>query len=414
MIREIKSRLLISFFSALNIPIFLLVAVFSRVWKTLTRSKKYNVYWGTEPIVNSHHWARATEKLFTNSVFITRYDSYVLNGRAHSVLFTSHKIESPILRLARSFLENLIFLLTFSKVLVSANLVCISCDGFVFQHYKIMGFHHRVEFYLLKLAGSKICVLPYGGDAYVYSNIYDKNWLCALMLDYPSTPKLQTAISKRVNFYVQNSDIFLPGQMLLDGFGRSDWITPSTLCLQLSDVALKRKVPGKSFIVTHAPNHRGVKGTQYVIDAVGLLRNQGFDIELRLIEKKSNEEVMRVLLEESDLHVDQLFFDGYGLNALESMSLGVPTIGNFSGFYRRFFDRWSHTIDCPLIIANERNLSEVILSLINDPLALQEISKNSIRYVRNFHSDAAFADNFSRTVQRVDPRYGQWLNRVNG
>jgi hypothetical protein len=408
MTRSIKTRLLVTLFFTLNFPAFCLVATVSRIRRTIKVSSNYDVFWGTEPIVNSYHWVRATKSIFSNSVFITRYDSYVLNGRADSVLFTNELISSPALRLARSFSENLIFLKAFSKVLFSANLVCMSCDGFIFQHYKIMGFHYRIEFYLMKLAGVKTCVLPYGGDAYVYSQVYDKNWLCALMTDYPSTPKLQKAISKRVSFYVRKSDIFLPGQMLFDGFGRSDWITPSTLCVQVSDKDPVRKVPSNSIVVTHAPNHRGVKGTKFVISAVELLKNQGINIELRLIEKKSNEEVMRILSEESDIHIDQLFFDGYGLNALESMSLGVPTVGNFSGSYRDFFDRWSHTKECPMVIANENNLSEVLLRIIRDTSSLATISKNSVKYVRDFHSDSAFACNFSKIVGKVDPMYSRW------
>ncbi len=409
--RKIKNKALIFLLALLNIPGLFLMALVSRSWKLFAKRTQYNVFWGTEPIINFYHWARATGEIFTNSVFITRYDSYVVNGRAHLTLFSSNRTSGPFPQFAKTLIENFIFFVTLSRVLFSANLVCMSCDGFIFQHYKILGFNYRIELYLLKLAGIKICVLPYGGDAYVYSRVRDKNWLFGLISDYPFAAKQQIPISKRVDFYIRESDIFLPGQMLFDGLGRSDWITPSTLCVQEPDRVRARKTSDDKLIVTHAPNHRAVKGTRFVIEAVDGLVKQGYKIELKLLERKTNEEVIRTLLEESDLHVDQLIFDGYGLNALESMSLGIPTVGNFSGPCRNFFDRWSHTEECPMIIANEETLMEVLLRIIENKSVLEPISRESIDYVKKYHSYKSFARNFSRILLNVDPIYAQWSHQ---
>ncbi len=305
--------------------------------------------------------------------------------------------------------DNLVFSSTFVKVLLQANLVCISCDGFIFQNYKKFGFNYRLELHLLKLAGVVICVLPYGSDAYVYSKVQDKNWLYGLLLDYPSAARRQKQIEKRVNFYVRKSDLFLPGPMLFDGIGRSDWITPSILCVDKPRQHRKERSHDGTLIVTHAPNHREVKGTKFIIEAVNQLISEGFEIELRLLEKKPNYEVMRVLAEESDVHIDQLFFDGYALNALESMSLGVPTLGNFSGPMREFFDRWSFTKECPLIVVNDETLADVLRMLCKDPEHLQSVSLASVDYVEKFHSYRAFAQNFSKIVQSVDLKYVEWL-----
>jgi hypothetical protein len=412
-LQSLKKSLLILVFALFNLPIFFLIALISNLWRMIKSDKEYSVFWGTEPIINSHHWARATQQIFTRSEFISRYDSRILNGRASSVLFSSKQISNPVLRLVRSFSENLVFFKTFSKVLISANLVCISCDGFIFQHYKILGFNYKVELFILRLARIKICVLPYGADAYIYSKIQDKNWLYGLMCDYPGASKSQTSIENRVNFYVKNSDIFLPGAMLFDGLGRSDWITPSTLCIEVPEQNYKRKTPGNTFIVTHAPNHRTVKGTRHIISAIEELVARGMNIKLKLLEHKSNEEVLRVLSEESDLHIDQLFFDGYGLNALESMSLGVPTVGNFSGPQRDFFDRWSFTQDCPMVIANEISLVDVLSRLIDDKDALEEISKKSQNYVNKYHSSKVFAENFIEILKKTDPVFVLFLKSNN-
>ena len=108
--RSPKTSLLILLFALFNLPLFFLIALTSNLWRMIKGAKNYNVFWGTEPIINSHHWARATQQIFTRSEFISRYDSRILNGRASSVLFSSEQIANPILRLVRSFSENIEFL----------------------------------------------------------------------------------------------------------------------------------------------------------------------------------------------------------------------------------------------------------------------------------------------------------------
>jgi hypothetical protein len=388
-----------------------MVAALSRVLKHIRNRKSFTVFWGTDPILNNYHWSQATKAHFTQSIFITRVDSHILNGRADKVLFSERKTESVLSKSIRSLHENLIFAITFMKVLIQGNLVCMSCDGFIFQNYKSFGFNHKLEFYLLRLAKISICVMPYGADAYVYSKVQDKNWLYGLLVDYPSAGRNQKQIGKKVDFYVRKSDLFLPGAMLFDGVGRSDWITPSTLCVPVLK-QMRKKIPeGDSLVVTHAPNHREVKGTRFIIQVLNELIDEGLPIELRLLEKKPNQEVIRVLAEESDVHIDQLFFDGYALNALESMSLGVPTIGNFSGSMREFFDRWSFTAECPIIVANEKTLAEVLRNLCNDREYLKAASLKSIEYVQKNHSYEYFGERFSNLIHTFSPEYRRWVSK---
>ena len=396
-------------FSVTNLPCFLTVAIISRILKSAKEQKSYNVFWGTEPILNNYHWSQATKANFTQSTYITRRDSFILNGRADTVLFSDRCGASLGVKIIIVLRENLIFALTFMKILLRGNLVCISCDGFIFQNYKTFGFDYRLELMLLKLAGVAVCVLPYGSDAYVYSKVQDKNWLYGLLSDYPDAARRQKQIEKRVDFYARHSDLFLPGPMLFDGLGRSDWITPSILCVEKPKEVRKERSRSGTLIVTHAPNHREVKGTKFVIGAVNQLIDEGIAIELRLLENKPNHEVIRVLTEESDVHIDQLFFDGYALNALEARRVGVPSIGNFSGPLREFFDRWSFTAECPMIVANDRTLPDVLRSLCNDREYLETVSMKSVDYVKKFHSNRSFAENFSRLLEKTDPMYVQWL-----
>lgn len=40
----------------------------------------------------------------------------------------------------------------------------------------------------------------------------------------------------------------------------------------------------KPIVVGHMPNHRGVKGTEFLIDAIERLKSEGVKVELLLIE----------------------------------------------------------------------------------------------------------------------------------
>jgi glycosyltransferase involved in cell wall biosynthesis len=82
-----------------------------------------------------------------------------------------------------------------------------------------------------------------------------------------------------------------------------------------------REVP----LVVHAPSHRGVKGTRFVLDAVSRLQAEGVAFEFALVEGMSNAEARR-LYEQADLLIDQLLAGWYGGLAVELMALGKPVL----------------------------------------------------------------------------------------
>lgn len=75
----------------------------------------------------------------------------------------------------------------------------------------------------------------------------------------------------------------------------------------------------------HAPTNRSVKGTQFILDAFEMLKAQGFEFELILVEGKSHEEARR-LYESADILVDQIFAGWYGGLSVELMALGKPSV----------------------------------------------------------------------------------------
>ena len=78
-------------------------------------------------------------------------------------------------------------------------------------------------------------------------------------------------------------------------------------------------------LIVHAPTHRHIKGTPYILDAVNRIKAEGVAFEFMLVEGLSNKEA-RKLYEKADLLVDQLLTGWYGGLAVEFMALGKPVI----------------------------------------------------------------------------------------
>ena len=85
--------------------------------------------------------------------------------------------------------------------------------------------------------------------------------------------------------------------------------------------------------ITHAPNFRGFKGSEFIINAVEKLQKEGFKIELNLLEKLKNHEVKKILQDETDILVEQIIFTGHALNGLEGMACGCGQEHRYSKKY---------------------------------------------------------------------------------
>ena len=160
-----------------------------------------------------------------------------------------------------------------------------SFDGFFLQETPI----DFLQVFYLKLA-RKIIVLPYGGDAYVTRNINSSSTAHALIYSYPLTSRYQTSILRKVNYWTKYADAIIAGFLFADGIGRWDTLIPSPLSLDLKHwkKSNKKQVSnGKNseIVIAHVPNHRGFKGTEFIIKAIEKLKEKGYKIKFLLIEK---------------------------------------------------------------------------------------------------------------------------------
>jgi hypothetical protein len=111
--------------------------------------------------------------------------------------------------------------------------------------------------------------------------------------------------------------------------------------------------------ICHAPRIRSVKGTDLIIDAVEHLAGE-VPVELVLIENMTNEETLK-LKATCHIAIDQVADGdmGYGVNSLESLSMGIATMTNLSNAYQAFIPDHPFCLTTPETL--RRDLKELII-----------------------------------------------------
>ena len=111
--------------------------------------------------------------------------------------------------------------------------------------------------------------------------------------------------------------------------------------------------------ICHAPRIRSVKGTEEIITAVEELSRE-IPVELVLIEKMSHSEALKMKAS-CHIAIDQVSSGdmGYGVNSLESLSMGVATVTNLSKAYQDFIPEHPFVLTTPKTL--KRDLRELVL-----------------------------------------------------
>jgi glycosyltransferase involved in cell wall biosynthesis len=278
----------------------------------------------------------------------------------------------------------------FLKTIFCADTVICGFDGFLLGVTNL----RRFELKLMKLAKCKVVVAPYGADSFVYRNIDSKATAHVLQISYPQASRNQNKIESDVRRNVKNADFLFLGFMSLDGFGRWDALSVSPLVIDIDIWRPKRDKPkSQKLTIVHTPNHRGFKGTEFLIQAVKELQNENHDIELMLLEGIPNSEVMKIFIDRADVLVEQLIAPGYALSAIEGMATGLIVISNLSdqGIIAPM-RRWSYLDECPIVSATPETIKEVLVKLIERPKLREELSKLSRMYAEKYHSYQTFQE----------------------
>lgn len=388
------------------IPLILFVAIFVALYiKLFTKvPNKPRLVWGSTPIISNSYWSKAMKLAgFESETFTNTYYSSI-NKRSDWDRVLNDEFKFPFNFLKPYF--------AFIIGIIKYDVFFISFDGFFIGNTVL----RKSQAFILHLANKKVVVLPYGGDSYSYGRIRSTSLIHGLMMSYPKASKKQNKIKSNVDYWCKHGDVVVPGIMGPDGFGRWDILTPSIINIDLDLWKTSQRhstADGttKTVYIAHAPNHRGFKGTEFIVDAVDILKKEGLLVELILLENIQNHEVRNTLRNCADILVEQLIFTGYALNALEGMACGLPVISNLEDdTYTLPMRRWSYLNECPIVSACPENIVDVLRKLIIQPSLRQVLGKASRSYVSKYHSLNAAQHMFGEILEYL---YGRRESLIN-
>jgi glycosyltransferase involved in cell wall biosynthesis len=258
----------------------------------------------------------------------------------------------------------------------------------------------RFELPLLRLAGKRIVVSPYGSDIAVPGHLGVAE--VALLRDYPQIVQAGPRVRRRVlsflrwaNLVVRNYqygflprwDVLWPTQIGIDA---EQWnAEPSAADSDGRDADV---------VVVHAPNHRHIKGTDELIRAVEELREEGLRIRLELLERRPNEEVRAAVLG-CDIVAEQ-FIAGYALFAIEGMAAARPVLSALAWMPADVRANLELR-GLPILDTDRASLKANMRALVEDPERRRRLGREGRQFVEGHHSYGAVGAVWAALVEHV-------------
>lgn len=348
----------------------------------LPARRRDTLVWGSRPIISFSYWAKALQAAGHPSISIMQ-DVFAINRASDfNILFRdlAPRWLPQTIAMGIGTLRALMFVLRRGKVLH------MPYEGFAL-HWSCWWF---LESRLLRTAGVRSVILPYGADFYAYSRVIDPSARHGLLATYPAAARNERAIRRKIEHWNAVADAVLPGYQL-DGEGRWDVLMPSMFAIDTQAWQAKREYSdadgvNASVSILHTPNHRGFKGTEFLVAAVEELQAEGLKVDLLLLERMPNEQV-REKMQSVDILAEQFIATAYAMSGIEGMASGLPVLANLDHeAYTRLFRRFSFLDECPIVSTPPERLRDTLRILVRNPELRRTLGKASRAYAEKYHS----------------------------
>lgn len=354
------------------------------------RGRKPRLVWGPVPLISIKFWSAGMRRLGYESRTLVESVS-TINVREDFDLHRTEFLKPG--RFANLALDYYVFAWAMRNADVH---LCFLDGGFMRATHL-----RRLEAPLLRLAGRKIVCSPYGGDCAVPGHLGPTEE--ALLRDYPVIREYAERTRERVDYFVRWADLIVRNYQ--NGYvPRGDVIWPTQLAIDTDEWRSTEPLGegdgdgDPEVVVLHAPNHRHVKGTSSLLDAVEQLRGEGLNVGLELIERRPNSEV-REAMERADIVADQ-FIAGYAMFAIEGLAAGRPVMSALSGMPAEV--RESGALDdCPIVDANVENVTEELRRLVTDPGLRRRLGAEGREFALHRHSEQAVGRDWEAILKHV-------------
>jgi hypothetical protein len=355
----------------------------------LQRPEKPRLFWGPVPILNNKYWSNSLKDEYETKTIMNGFYSAINSKSDFDLYIDDVLVKFKYWPFAIKFRFRDFFLTYY--ILKNFDIYHIPFSGAFLGETRFW----KKEAKLFQRFNKKTVVIPYGADAYMYSRVKNESFQNALLISYPHLARIEERITERVRYWEKHAD-FLNGGFMIDGMARWDALVGNYVMVDTNKISACIKYSEADGIsetvnIVHSPNHRGAKGTEFLISAVDKLKEEGLKINLILIEKKQNSEVIEIFRTSADILVEQLIF-GYGLNAAEGMASAIPVVSNLSiDDYTRPYRRYSYLNECPIVTSTPENITDNLRILIKNPSLRKTLGLAGRKYAEKYHSE-----NFAR------------------
>ncbi|HBJ2620838.1 TPA: glycosyltransferase [Clostridium botulinum] len=242
---------------------------------------------------------------------------------------------------------------------------------------------------LLKDLGKKVVMQYWGSDVRMYSKAIKMN-------PYAIAKNMNEELIKRrlefISKYIPDCIVDYELAEYVKDYHSNIYYT--RVAIDLNKYKYIEKVENKKMLIVHAPTSAEVKGTKYILKAIEDLKEK-YDFDFKLVQGMTHEEAKKIY-EEADLIIDQVLCGGYGVFAVEAMSMGKPVICWISDFMKEKYPE-----ELPIISANPENIKEKIEYSIKNKDMLSDIGKKGRKYVEKYHDKEIISKNILEIYKKL-------------
>jgi glycosyltransferase involved in cell wall biosynthesis len=369
--------------AVLAYPVFLLLVEWER---RRARPEKPRLFWGTIPMINMKYHSLAMRRLGYESSTVVD-NIYAIHSRDDYDVLASELVDRvPLIKhmpwQVRRLVEPYV---TFVWALRNFDIFTIYTTGRILRSTPLQ---YR-ELQLLHRAGKKIVLLAYGADVQVMSRFRGLPFKHAMSMDYPEYTRHEAERLRDMEYCIAHSDHVMSGVDWVDYMPRWDSLNAGHFAIDTEQWAPAPEPadrdPERPIVILHAPNHRELKGTRFLLAACEELVAEGEPIELRLLERVPNTEVRRQLAD-ADIVADQFIVGWYALFAIESMATAKPVLCYLRPDLVELYTLYSFAGECPLVNTPALEIKKRLRELIHEPARRRELGLAGRRYVDDHHS----------------------------
>lgn len=135
------------------------------------------------------------------------------------------------------------------------------------------------------------------------------------------------------------------------------------------------------FRVVTSSNHPGLDGVPYIRKAVSQLISEGYNVELREVEKEPFQQTLSAYMS-ADLYVSKLRMGFYNNSNIETMMMGVANISYIDEKYQSIYS------DCPIIVGTPDTVYERIKFCIENPSFVSAHANKGRDFVCRRHDES--------------------------